>query len=118
MLNYEVVGSFSKLLAFFVKKYKPKRIKTYADIRWSGEKYEETVYFKNGFKYVSKTVPNYWYFHKNNPLKRLHRFNFTKMSILKKNPQMNKDKTEWTLMQELGYNRIWDCGNLKFELIL
>lgn len=80
--------------------------------------YEETVYFKNGFKYVSKTVPNYWYFHKNNPLKRLHRFNFTKMSILKKNPQMNKDKTEWTLMQELGYNRIWDCGNLKFELLL
>ena len=118
LLNYEVVGSFSKLLAFFVKKYKPKRIKTYADIRWSGEKYEETVYFKNGFKYVSKTVPNYWYFHKNNPLKRLHRFNFTKMSILKKNPQMNKDKTEWTLMQELGYNRIWDCGNLKFELLL
>lgn len=31
---------------------------------------------------------------------------------------MNKDKTEWTLMQELGYNRIWDCGNLKFELLL
>jgi len=27
----------------------------------------------------------------------------------------DKIKTEWQIMQELGYDRIWDCGHLKYE---
>jgi hypothetical protein len=26
-------------------------------------------------------------------------------------------KTEFEIMNELGYERIWDCGSFKFELI-
>jgi len=39
---------------------------------------------------------------------RTHRF------ALRKQPEEPKDKTEWELRQEQGWNRIWDCGNLKF----
>lgn len=53
---------------------------------------------------------------KNNLLKRYHRYNFTKHSILSKHKDLDKNKTEWQLMYELGYNRIYDCGNMKFSL--
>lgn len=117
-LNTIIIGGFSKLLKFFIKKYSPKSIKTFADIRWSSINHETTVYEKNGFNFIKATKPNYWYMHKSNILKRLHRYNFTKFNILKKNDELDSKKTEWELMQELGYNRIWDCGNLRFELII
>lgn len=31
---------------------------------------------------------------------------------------MAKYANEWQNMQMNGYDRIWDCGNLKYELIL
>lgn len=115
-LNTLVIGGFSKLLNFFIKNYSPKSIKTFADIRWSNINPEMTVYHKNNFEFIKITKPNYWYMNKTNILKRLHRYNFTKHSILKKHKDLDSKKTEWELMKELGYNRIWDCGNLRFEL--
>jgi hypothetical protein len=47
--------------------------------------------------------------------KRLHRFNFTKHRIVAKfggNPQL----TEWENMINLGYDRVWDCGSIKYEM--
>ena len=114
-LNTLVIGGFSKLLTFFIKNFNPSNIKTFADIRWSNINHLLTVYEKNGFSFVKNTKPNYWYMHKSNILKRLHRYNFTKHNILSKNNNLDKNKTEWELMKELGYNRIWDCGNLRFE---
>lgn len=115
-LNTTVVGGFSRLLKYFIKEYNPKYLKTYCDIRWSGLNYKNTVYYKNGFKFDGYSKPNYWYMEKNNLLKRYHRYNFTKHSILSKHKDLDKNKTEWELMLELGYNRIWDCGNMKFSL--
>ena len=115
-LNTLVIGGFSKLLKYFIKNYKPSIIKTFADIRWSNIDHLLTVYEKNGFSFVKITKPNYWYIYKLNCLKRLHRYNFTKHSIMSKHKELDNTKTEWELMKELGYNRIWDCGNLKFEL--
>nr|DAX54017.1 MAG TPA: endonuclease-like protein [Caudoviricetes sp.] len=115
-LKTTVVGGFSRLLKYFINEYKPKSLKTYCDIRWSGLNYEETVYYKNSFKFDGYSKPNYWYMQKNNLLKRYHRYNFTKHSILSKHNELNKNKTEWQLMCELGYNRIYDCGNMKFSL--
>lgn len=115
-LGYTVVGGFSKLLSYFIKEYSPKHIKTFCDARWSGINPNDTVYEKCGFKYIGLTKPNYWYMHKTDMLNRKHRYNFTKHSIIEKHPELDKTKTEWDLMQELGYNRIWDCGNMKFEM--
>ena len=117
-LNTLVIGGFSKLLTFFIKNYNPYSIKTFADLRWSSINHFSTVYDKNGFTFVKITKPNYWYMHKSNILKRLHRYNFAKHLILKKYPTLDKNKTESELMLELGYYKIYDCGNLRFEMIL
>jgi glycosyltransferase involved in cell wall biosynthesis len=28
----------------------------------------------------------------------------------------DKNKTEWEIMQEKSFDRIWDCGSMKFEM--
>ena len=112
--NTIVVGAFSKLLKHFIKNNKIFSLKTFSDIRWGGIDKYNNVYYKNGFLFDKISKPNYWYIHKTDLLNRKHRFNFTKHSIIKKYPELDKEKTEWELMQALGYNRIWDCGSLKY----
>lgn len=41
-----------------------------------------------------------------------------KHKILKANPLLDPNKTEEILMIELGFDRIWDCGNYKYFLQL
>ena len=31
---------------------------------------------------------------------------------------LGERKTEWELLQELKYDRIWDCGKVKWRLII
>lgn len=116
VLNTTVVGAFSKLLNYFILNYKPSKIETYADIRWSGINELETVYSKNNFIFVHKTPPNYWYIKKDYYLNRYHRFLFRKNKLIEEG--FSNDDTEWEIMQKKGYDRIWDCGSLKFELNL
>lgn len=102
--NLRVVGLASKFLKYFKRHYCFNEIFSYADRRWSvGNMYE-----KIGFNVCSETKPNYWYF-KNNK-SRIHRF------ALRKKVGESKDITEWELRRSQGWNRIWDCGNLKFIL--
>lgn len=109
-----VIGSFSKLLKHFISNYKPLKILTYADIRWSGYNELETVYVKNGFKYIGNTPPNYWYLKVGEYNHRFHRFNYRKDILIKEG--FDPKLTEFQIMQIKGYDRIWDCGNMKFEL--
>jgi hypothetical protein len=108
-INYIVVGTPNKLLHHFIKKYIPEQIYTYADLRYSSKK--ENLYTKLGFDLISQSSPNYWYVKK---LKREHRFNYTKKHLVELG--FDKNKTEWQIMQSIGYDRIWDCGNLKYQL--
>jgi hypothetical protein len=111
-INFNCVGAFSKLLTHFIRNHSPKKIITYADMRFTDK--SKNVYSKNGFSLVSESLPNYFYME--NYTKRLHRYNFTKHSLVKKghDPEM----TEWEIMQSLGYDRIWDCGHLRYELVV
>ena len=86
-----------------------KSIISFADIRWS----DGNMYEKLGFNLIHKSLPNYWYIEGD---ARIHRFNFKKSS-LKHLPHYSDDKTEIEIMLEAGYDRIWDCGNLKYEFI-
>lgn len=115
-INANVIGSFSKLIKYFINNYKPTSIITYADIRWSGINYKETVYYKNGFEYVGNTRPNYWYVSIGKFIERQHRFNFRKDVLVKEG--YSKSKTEWEIMQEKSFDRIWDCGSMKFIMNL
>jgi len=117
--NINVIGGFNKLLNYFVKNYNPYKIISYADCRWSGLNPEQTVYYKNKFTFISYTKPSYWYFLKNDYIKRYHRFSFNKQKLLSLVEIKNKNNyTEWELARILKMDRIWDCGAMKFELNL
>jgi len=110
-LNTQIVGGASKLLKYFIKTYNPKYITSFADRRYSnGDLYKNLE-----FKYVGNTLPNYWYF-KTNEMVRHYRFGFRKDVLVREG--FNKEKTEREIMIERGYLRIYDCGNMKFELFI
>ncbi len=114
-LNTNIIGSFSKLLQHFIKKYTPKKIISYADIRWSGLDTVNNVYVKNGFKHVSNSRPNYWYVKIGEYNNRFHRFNFRKDVLIKEG--FDPKLTEFDIMRIKKYDKIWDCGNMKFEYL-
>jgi hypothetical protein len=85
---------------------------TIADLRWScGD-----VYLKSGFELVDFIEPDYFY--TDCKKSREHKFNFRKDRIASKYGLVTEGKTERELTTELGLDRIWDCGKLKFELAL
>ena len=114
-INYTILGGFNKILYFFVKNYQPKKIKTYADCRWSGMKPENTIYGKTGFVFLKFTQPSYFYVHTSDYMKRMHRFSLNKQVLIKKF-NGDKNKKEFEIAVENGYDRIWDCGAMHFEL--
>lgn len=111
--EYSVVGGASKLLKHFIKNYGPETIVSYADLRWSDP--NSNMYDKIGFSLTKVSPPSYWYF-KINDLKRYHRFNFTKKATVKMGGLQTN--TEWENMKLLGYDRIWDCGSLRYEMVI
>ena len=103
-----IPGAASKLFAYFIKYYHPKRIISYCDLRWGSG----NVYDKLGMTLIKETEPGYWY--SKDGIKRYHRSSFTKKSLIDKG---YFGDTEVSIMRDLGSYRIWDCGNKKFELI-
>jgi hypothetical protein len=108
-INHRVVGAASKLLNFFIKKYEPSNLISYSDLRLFGGK----MYEKLGFKFISQSKPNYWYVIQN---KRFYRFNFRKSILVKQG--YDKNKTEKEIMFENKNYRIYDCGNIRWEMTL
>jgi len=105
-----VIGGASKLFKKFLQFFDPECVVSYADRRYSSS-IKSILYDNLGFKFDSFTVPNYWY--TKDFRKKLHRFNFTKSRLIKKfNADASKSETE--IMRDFGYDRIWDCGNLKY----
>ena len=108
--NKRIVGIASKLFDAFVKIYKPKKVVTYADKRYSvGNLYE-----KMKFQKIKDTEPNYWYFRIGEDI-RFHRFGFAKHTLEKKLEHFDKSLSEWENMKNHGYDRIWDCGHILYE---
>lgn len=107
-----ITGAASKLMKYFIRKYNPRIVFSYADKRWS----VGNMYAKLGFVLKYETKPNYWYIPPNQ-MKRVHRYNFRKSELIKEDISL-KDKTEFEIMDDKGYLRVWDCGNLKYELKL
>ena len=101
-------GISSRFLKRFISEYDPLEIISYADRRWSEGHLYETI----GFKLDGCSAPSYSYF-KRGTLEREFRFKYQKKNI--KNLVENGDtKTEIEIMLELKYNRIWDCGTLRY----
>lgn len=95
-IGYSIIGGASKLLKYFINKYSPNRIISYADKDWSiGNLYE-----KLGFISINESVPDYKYLVDK---KRIHKSRF------------KKSKTGIS-ESVLNIPKIWDCGKIKFEL--
>ena len=103
-LGYNVVGGASKLLSYFIKEYKASRIVSYADKDWS----VGSLYYTLGFTNVGGNGPDYKYIVDN---KRVHKSRYKKSKL-------KTTLTESKTMEELGINKIYDCGKLKFEKII
>jgi very-short-patch-repair endonuclease len=116
-INFNVVGVFSKFIKFFERNYEFNELYTFLDIRWNPDE-KNNLYSKNGFSFSKKTYPDYTYYNsKISRYKRFHKFGFSKTSIKKRfNEYYSENKTEWEIMQDMGYDRIWDCGKYKFIL--
>jgi len=113
--NYQVPGAFSKLFKYFVDNYEFNEIITYADRRWS----TGNLYEKCGFELDHISKPNYWYIRgKNSGRQRMHRYQFRKSKLEKLFPDIYDDnKTEYKIMLEAGFFKIYDCGNLVYKYI-
>jgi very-short-patch-repair endonuclease len=117
-VDYKLPGIANKLLKEFISQYNPNSIVSFGDARWVLD-CKDNMYTKLGFKLVKILSPDYKYYNpKVNRYKRLHKFGFGKNSLKKKYPNLDFSKTEKELMNELGFDRIWDCGLFKYELKL
>ena len=99
------------MFSYFVNKYKPTSIITYCDIsKFAGE-----AYLKLGFKTDkdSLTSPNYvWISSDRNNV--IHRYQTQKHKLIAQGLG-TENQTEDEIMINLGYIKVYDCGNLKFE---
>jgi hypothetical protein len=104
-----VVGGFSKLLKHFQRNNKWDRIVSFADQRWSnGNVYKQTNFI------LEREIPvEYSYIINSEPL---HKFAFRRKFLENKLAKFDPALSEWENMKAHGYDRIWDCGKLRFAL--
>jgi len=102
-------GLASRLFSHFIRNYNVSTIISYADRRWS----TGNLYYQLGFDLTNTNEPSYWYIDQRST-KRFHRFKFRKQVVVEKmggDPELS----EWKNMRNMGHDRIWDCGTLRFE---
>lgn len=114
--NYVCQGIGGKMFSYFTRTYNPEKIVSFADRRWTLN-HENNLYTKIGFKFDCFTRPDYKYYSdkSSNDLKykRLHKMLFNKKKLSKKYG-FPLTMTETEMAKELGYDRIWDCGLIKY----
>lgn len=108
--NYICQGVGSKMFKYFIKKYKPIQVKSFLDRRWCHNE-NDNLYIKLGFKLKQILPPDYRY--TKGQYERLHKFGFRKQKLHKKYG-FPLTMTEAEMTRELGYDRIWDCGLIKY----
>jgi len=108
-LNHRIIGGASKLWSYFIRKYQPNTVITYADRRYS----VGSLYEKIGFKKINESQPNYFYLERGKST-LISRIKFQKHKLKNELTIFDESLTEWENMQVNGYDRIWDCGNYVF----
>ncbi len=112
-INYICPGVGGKLFSYFVKKYNPLEIKSFADRRWLVDE-NDNFYTKIGFTLDKILPPDYHYVPlSNGELRRIHKSNFRKDKLCKKYG-FDKSLTENEMVKKLGYCKIWDCGLIRY----
>jgi transposase-like protein len=107
--NISVVGGISKLIHHFIKIVQPDELITFVDLRFGSG----NSYIQSGFKLISTTLPNYFYWKKGTTT-LYSRVKFQKHKLNDLLEHFDETKSEFDNMINNGYDRIWDCGNAKF----
>lgn len=108
-LNTVVVGGVSRLIS----KIDASEITCFANRRHSSIL---NCGYSNCMEYVGSTQPNYFWFEKREyaPISRQQTQKHKLKALI--GDSFDPAKTESENMFSAGYDRIWDCGNLKFAL--
>ena len=109
--GYICQGIGGKMFSYFIRKYNPNEIRSFADRRWTLNK-DDNVYIKLGFRFEYSTPPAYRYAI-DNGLDRIRREQFKKDNLSKKY-NLPKEFSEMEMAKQIGYGRIWDCGLFKY----
>lgn len=113
-INYVCQGVGGKLFSYFKKNFSFETVKSFLDRRWCFNEIEN-IYTKLGFTFDSYNKPDYRYYNETvDRYKRFHKFGFRKDRLLKLNENFTPDMTELEMTKALGYERIWDCGLIKY----
>jgi hypothetical protein len=109
--NFIVTGGSSRIFNYFFKNIGNSLV-TYCDTSFSPDPLK-TGYIKSGLVLDKSTSPGYYWVIDG---KRSNRLNWTKSKLVKM--RYPGEKTVDSIMRDLGYYKIWDCGNYKFSLNL
>ena len=101
----QVIGGASKLFKHFLKEYNPESIESFS----SNDISNGNLYKQLGFEKVSDSI-GYWYIDKE--MNRYHRYNFRKQKLIQEG--FDENKTEFEIMNERGFYRIYDSGQTKW----
>lgn len=106
--NIRVIGGANKLFSKFIKEYNPSSIITYSDI----SKFFGYTYDKLGFRRTEVTDPSYVWVNGAN-LGVLSRYDTQKDKLVSLGLDVY-GQTEDEIMHNIGYLKIYNCGNFKF----
>jgi hypothetical protein len=113
-IKTHIPGLFSKILKYSVKSgYICGDIISFSDNRISNG----NLYIQSGFELASELDADYCY--TNDYQTRHNKQGFRKEDLIKNfnlDSQLVKETDEWTLMKELGYDRLWDAGKIKWKI--
>ena len=107
--SVRVIGGFSKLVKHFQTTHSWSRIVSFADLRWS----DGNVYKKMGWTLEKILPPDYAYVVNG---RTKHKFAFRHSALNNKLANYDPLLSEWENMKANGYDRIWDCGKLKYAI--
>jgi hypothetical protein len=101
-----IIGGASKLFKYFIKQQNPELIMSFANRDWS----IGNVYEKLNMKLIGYTEPGYFY---SNGKNKQSRYKCQKHILV--NMGFDSSKSEYEIMTDRGYYRVWDTGNLIYE---
>jgi hypothetical protein len=101
-------GLAGKFFNTFLREYGKTQVLSFAEHRWSSG----NLYEKLGFELDSIMPPDYMY--TKDYREREHKAAYRKTGIEKKFGIDMSSMTEAVVMKNLGYDRIWDCGKLRY----
>lgn len=114
--NIVCSGLFSKMLKHAVQTFKfSGKIVSLSDNRVSNG----NLYLQSGWTYEKEISPEYFYTIDYETI--LHKQNFRKEKLIKRfdlDPEWVANTTEWQIVQELGYDRVWDAGKKRWSIAI